>query len=53
MTTDGALKGVIYCSITGYGQTGNYRDRAGHDVNYASCTAGVIWTNLNPRKGER
>ncbi len=25
---------IIYCSITGYGQTGPYRDRAGHDVNY-------------------
>lgn len=26
--------GIIYCSITGYGQTGPFRDRAGHDVNY-------------------
>jgi len=25
---------VIYCSITGYGQTGPMRDRAGHDINY-------------------
>jgi crotonobetainyl-CoA:carnitine CoA-transferase CaiB-like acyl-CoA transferase len=25
---------VIYCAITGYGQTGPLRDRAGHDVNY-------------------
>ncbi|GBC60239.1 carnitine dehydratase [Desulfonema ishimotonii] len=25
---------IIYCSITGYGQTGAARDRAGHDVNY-------------------
>jgi len=25
---------VIYCSITGYGQTGPMRDRAGHDMNY-------------------
>jgi alpha-methylacyl-CoA racemase len=25
---------VIYCSITGYGQTGPLRDRAGHDMNY-------------------
>jgi crotonobetainyl-CoA:carnitine CoA-transferase CaiB-like acyl-CoA transferase len=25
---------IIYCSITGYGQTGPYRDRAGHDINY-------------------
>lgn len=27
-------KDVIYCSISGYGQTGPYRNMAGHDVNY-------------------
>lgn len=40
----GALREVnprlIYCAITGYGQTGPYRDRAGHDINYLSL-AGV------------
>lgn len=25
---------LIYCSLTGYGQTGPLKDRAGHDVNY-------------------
>jgi alpha-methylacyl-CoA racemase len=25
---------VVLCSITGYGQDGPYRDRAGHDINY-------------------
>lgn len=25
---------LIYCAITGYGQDGPYRDRAGHDTNY-------------------
>jgi alpha-methylacyl-CoA racemase len=25
---------LIYCSLTGYGQTGPFRDRAGHDINY-------------------
>ena len=25
---------VVYCAITGYGQDGPYRDRAGHDMNY-------------------
>jgi len=29
---------LIYCSITGYGQTGNYKDRAGHDINYISLS---------------
>lgn len=32
---------LIYCSITGYGQTGPYRDRAGHDLNYLAL-AGVL-----------
>jgi crotonobetainyl-CoA:carnitine CoA-transferase CaiB-like acyl-CoA transferase len=32
---------IVYCSISGYGQTGRLRDRAGHDVNYLS-TAGVL-----------
>ena len=27
---------LIYCSITGYGQTGPLKDRAGHDINYLS-----------------
>ncbi|MDT8906619.1 CoA transferase [Pseudomonas fluorescens] len=29
---------LIYVSITGYGQTGPYRDRAGHDINYLALT---------------
>jgi crotonobetainyl-CoA:carnitine CoA-transferase CaiB-like acyl-CoA transferase len=33
--------GIIYCAITGYGQTGPLRDRAGHDVNYMA-QAGVL-----------
>lgn len=32
---------LIYCSISGYGQTGPKRYQAGHDVNYLS-TAGVL-----------
>ena len=27
---------LIYCSLTGYGQTGPLKDRAGHDINYLS-----------------
>jgi crotonobetainyl-CoA:carnitine CoA-transferase CaiB-like acyl-CoA transferase len=29
---------VIYCSITGYGQTGPKRDKVGHDLNYIADT---------------
>ncbi len=25
---------LVYCAITGYGQDGPFRDRAGHDINY-------------------
>jgi len=32
---------IVYCSITGYGQNGPFRDRVGHDVNYLSY-AGVL-----------
>ncbi len=29
---------LIYCSITGYGQTGALKDRAGHDINYLALS---------------
>ncbi len=29
---------LIYCSITGYGQSGPLCDRAGHDINYAALS---------------
>jgi alpha-methylacyl-CoA racemase len=29
---------LIYCSITGYGQTGPYKDKAGHDINYMALS---------------
>jgi len=32
---------LIYCSISGYGQDGPYRDRVGHDINYLGY-AGVL-----------
>ena len=33
--------GLVYCSISGYGQTGPMRDVAGHDINYISW-AGIL-----------
>lgn len=38
---------IIFCSITGYGQDGPYRDRAGHDLNYLAI-AGM--TSYNGRR---
>ena len=32
---------IVYCAISGYGQDGPYRERAGHDINYCSY-AGFI-----------
>jgi crotonobetainyl-CoA:carnitine CoA-transferase CaiB-like acyl-CoA transferase len=32
---------LIYCAITGYGQTGPWRDMAGHDLNYIAI-AGLL-----------
>ena len=32
---------LIYCALTGYGQTGPMRDAAGHDINYMS-RSGII-----------
>lgn len=29
---------LVYCSLTGYGQSGPYRDRAGHDVDYLALS---------------
>jgi crotonobetainyl-CoA:carnitine CoA-transferase CaiB-like acyl-CoA transferase len=41
---------LIYCSITGYGQSGPKRDRAGHDLNYIAET-GLLAMSMG--RGER
>ena len=33
--------GIVYCAVSGYGQTGPLRDKAGHDVNYLAYS-GVL-----------
>ena len=35
---------IIYCSLTGYGQNGPMRDRAGHDLNYLSLSGMMSYT---------
>jgi len=37
---------LIYASLSGYGQTGPYRDRAGHDLNYLALSGGGSMTGL-------
>ena len=32
---------IVYCSLTGYGRTGPFADRAGHDLNYVGA-AGLL-----------
>ena len=40
---------LVMCAITGYGQDGPYRERAGHDLNYMAIAGAV---SLNARPGE-
>ena len=35
---------LIYASITGFGQTGPYRDKAGHDINYMAYAGALSLT---------
>lgn len=41
---------LIYCSITGYGQTGPLSHKAGHDINYLALAGCVDYSR---RKGQR
>jgi alpha-methylacyl-CoA racemase len=34
---------IIYCSISGYGQNGPWRERPGHDVNYVAAAGGLAF----------
>lgn len=40
-TLSGIHPGLVYCSISGYGQSGPMREVAGHDINYISI-AGIL-----------
>jgi len=40
---------IIYCSLSGYGQGGPLRDRAGHDLNY--CALGGLLHAMRPHGG--
>ncbi len=34
---------LVYCAISGYGQTGPWRERPGHDVNYVAAAGGLAY----------
>lgn len=38
--------GIIYCSLSGYGQTGPYRDIVGHDLTYMAYSGAIGATGL-------
>ncbi len=42
--------GIIYCSLSGYGQTGPYSNLPGHDINYISLggALSLIGSNKSP-----
>jgi alpha-methylacyl-CoA racemase len=45
----GANPGLIYCSLSGYGPSGPYRARAGHDLNFQGIAGALDLTG--PRAG--
>lgn len=46
----GVNPGLVFCAVTGYGQTGPYMDQPGHDINYLSY-AGLL--DLQGEQGGR
>ena len=39
---------IVYCSLSGWGQSGPYKDLSAHDVNYLAMT-GVLGSMANPQ----
>ena len=40
---------LIYCSLTGYGQTGPFKSRAGHDINYLARSGLMNYSGIKER----
>jgi len=40
---------LIHCALSGYGQTGPYRLRAGHDINYSAASGALQVSGTNER----
>ena len=41
---------IIYCSISGYGQNGPYKNNAGHDINYLGLSG--LLSQIGTKHGE-
>jgi alpha-methylacyl-CoA racemase len=39
---------LVYCSQSGWGADGPYRDRPGHDINYSAVAGGLLATGAGP-----
>jgi crotonobetainyl-CoA:carnitine CoA-transferase CaiB-like acyl-CoA transferase len=50
-TVLGLKPSIVYCSISGYGQSGPYRDAAGHNINYEAI-AGLLEPFLGRPEGD-
>lgn len=37
---------LIYCSLSGYGQDGPWRDRPGHDINYLAAAGALAYSGM-------
>ncbi len=44
--------GLVYCALSGYGATGPWRDRAGHDLNYSSLAGIGVRSGAAGRNGD-
>lgn len=44
---------IVYCSLSGYGQTGPYADRVGHDLNYVGVAGLLDMTRDSPDEAPR
>jgi len=44
---------LIYCSLSGYGQNGPWRDRPGHDLNYLAAAGGLAFAGQWGRQPAR
>lgn len=39
---------IVYCSLSGYGQEGPYKERVGHDINYVGFAGMIDFTRSSP-----